>query len=98
MPGQIGLIQATEVIKLILKKGKPLIGRFLIYNALELDFTTFTVGKNPSCHLCGEETGARGQKSEVRDQTRKIEDRKIGGCEIELHNFLTSDLHNFGSQ
>ena len=60
MPGQIGLIQATEVIKLILKKGKPLIGRFLIYNALELDFKTFLIKKNPSCHLCGEEARIEG--------------------------------------
>ena len=60
MPGQIGLIQATEVIKLILKKGKPLIGRFLIYNALEMDFKTFSVGRNPSCHLCGEKAVIEG--------------------------------------
>jgi len=60
VPGQIGLIQATEVIKLILKKGNPLIGRFLIYNALESDFKTFTIKKNPSCHLCGEEARIKG--------------------------------------
>ena len=53
MPGQIGLIQATEALKLILGKGKPLIGRFLIYDALGTDFKVFTLKKNEKCRLCG---------------------------------------------
>jgi adenylyltransferase/sulfurtransferase len=55
VPGQIGLFQATEAIKLILKKGKPLIGQFLLYHALEMDFKLFPVRKNPSCPLCNKE-------------------------------------------
>lgn len=55
MPGQVGLFQATEAIKLILKIGKPLIGQFLIYNALEAEFKLFPVKKSPSCPLCNEE-------------------------------------------
>jgi adenylyltransferase/sulfurtransferase len=55
VPGQIGLIQATEAIKLILKKGKPLIGQFLIYHSLNAEFRTFSIRKNPSCPLCNEE-------------------------------------------
>ena len=55
MPGQVGLIQATEAIKLILKIGKPLIGQFLIYNSLEVEFKLFPVKKSPSCPLCNEE-------------------------------------------
>ena len=55
MPGQVGLIQATEAIKLILKKGKPLIGQFLIYRSLDTEFMTFPIRKNPSCPLCSEE-------------------------------------------
>jgi adenylyltransferase/sulfurtransferase len=54
VPGQIGLIQATEAIKLILGKGVPLIGRFLIYDALDSDFKLFTLKKNESCRLCGD--------------------------------------------
>jgi sulfur-carrier protein adenylyltransferase/sulfurtransferase len=54
VPGQIGLIQATEAIKIILGKGKPLIGRFLIYDALDSDFKVFSLKKNESCPLCGE--------------------------------------------
>jgi len=52
VPGQIGLIQATEAIKLILGIGKPLIGQYLIYNSLESEFRRFTVRKNPACPLC----------------------------------------------
>ena len=55
MPGQVGLIQATEAIKLILKKGKPLIGQFLIYSSLDMEFKTFPIRKNPSCPLCNGE-------------------------------------------
>jgi adenylyltransferase/sulfurtransferase len=55
VPGQIGLIQATEALKLILGRGIPLIGRFLIYDALDSDFKVFTLSKNESCPLCGKE-------------------------------------------
>jgi adenylyltransferase/sulfurtransferase len=37
-----------------LKKGKPLMGRFFVYDCLEADFRTFIVDRNPSCPLCGE--------------------------------------------
>ena len=55
MPGQIGLVQATEAIKLILGKGILLTGRFLIYDALDCKFDVFTLKKNESCPLCGED-------------------------------------------
>lgn len=54
MPGQVGLIQATETIKLILGKGKPLIGQFLVYNSLDVEFRIFPIKKNPFCPLCSE--------------------------------------------
>ena len=60
MPGQVGLIQATEAIKLILKKGKPLIGQFLIYQSLDTEFKTFPIRKNPSCPLCNGEPKIKG--------------------------------------
>jgi len=59
VPGQIGLLQATEAIKLILKKGKPLIGQFLVYHSLESDFRLFPVKKNPACPLCNEKPKIR---------------------------------------
>jgi len=53
------LLQATEAIKLILRKGKPLIGQFLIYHSLESDFRLFQVRKNPVCPLCNEKPKIR---------------------------------------
>lgn len=53
MPGQIGLVQATEVIKLILKIGTPMIGKYYIYNALTLTTKIIETGRNPDCPLCG---------------------------------------------
>ena len=54
LPGVIGCIQATEAIKLILGKGEPLIGRLLLYDALEMKFRELRVRRNPECPLCGE--------------------------------------------
>ena len=54
LPGTIGLIQATETIKLILGQGDPLIGRLLIYDALGMTFNTFKVRRDPACPVCGE--------------------------------------------
>ncbi len=53
LPGTVGLIQATETLKLILDVGDPLIGRILMYDALDMTFQTFKVQKDPSCPLCG---------------------------------------------
>jgi adenylyltransferase/sulfurtransferase len=54
------MIQATEAIKIILRKGKPLIGQFLIYNSLETEFKNFPIRKNPSCPLCNGEPKIKG--------------------------------------
>jgi sulfur-carrier protein adenylyltransferase/sulfurtransferase len=53
LPGLVGLIQATEVIKLILRKGESLIGRLLLVDALALRFREFRLRKNPDCPVCG---------------------------------------------
>ncbi len=53
LPGLVGVIQATEVIKLILGKGEPLIGRLLLVNALEMRFRELKLRKNPECPVCG---------------------------------------------
>jgi adenylyltransferase/sulfurtransferase len=54
LPGLIGCIQATEAVKLILGKGSPLIGRLLLYDALQMRFQEFKVRRNPKCPLCGD--------------------------------------------
>ncbi|GAC1548371.1 MAG: molybdopterin-synthase adenylyltransferase MoeB [Herpetosiphon sp.] len=53
LPGVIGTIQATEVIKLIIGKGEPLIGRLLLYDALDMRFRELKLRKNPECPVCG---------------------------------------------
>ncbi len=53
LPGIIGVIQATETIKLILGIGEPLIGRFLIYDALKMKFRELKLRKDPECPVCG---------------------------------------------
>jgi molybdopterin/thiamine biosynthesis adenylyltransferase/rhodanese-related sulfurtransferase/molybdopterin converting factor small subunit len=53
LPGIIGVIQATEAVKLILGVGEPLIGRFLIYDALRMRFRELKLRKDPDCPVCG---------------------------------------------
>ncbi|MFN9458993.1 MAG: molybdopterin-synthase adenylyltransferase MoeB [Acidobacteriota bacterium] len=51
LPGVVGLLQATEVVKLILGAGEPLVGRLLLYDALAMKFRELKLRKNPEC-LC----------------------------------------------
>src|SRR5438477_9331100 len=53
LPGLVGIIQATEVIKLILGVGEPLIGRLLLVDALGMKFRELKLRKNPDCPVCG---------------------------------------------
>jgi molybdopterin/thiamine biosynthesis adenylyltransferase/rhodanese-related sulfurtransferase len=55
LPGVIGVIQATETVKLILGVGRTLIGRLLLYDALDMAFREMKVRKNPKCPICGPE-------------------------------------------
>ena len=54
LPGLVGTIQATEAVKLIMGVGEPLIGRFLIYDALRMRFRELKLRKDPDCPVCGE--------------------------------------------
>jgi adenylyltransferase/sulfurtransferase len=54
LPGLVGVIQATEVIKLILGNGTPLIGRLLLVDALNMRFRELKLRKNPECPVCGD--------------------------------------------
>jgi len=53
LPGLVGVMQATEAIKLILGKGEPLIGRLLLIDALAMKFRELKLRKNPDCPACG---------------------------------------------
>src|SRR6266700_3935823 len=77
LPGLVGVIQATEAIKLILGSGDPLIGRLLLIDALGMKFRELKLRKNPDCVVCGkhptvtklidydEFCGLRGQEKPV---------------------------------
>src|SRR5580692_6878643 len=54
LPGTIGLIQATETVKLILGIGEPLIGRLVLYDALAMRFRELKLRRNPECPVCGD--------------------------------------------
>lgn len=53
LPGTVGALQATEAVKLILGIGRPLVGRMLIYDALEMDYMELSVKKQDNCPVCG---------------------------------------------
>jgi molybdopterin/thiamine biosynthesis adenylyltransferase/rhodanese-related sulfurtransferase len=63
LPGVLGTIQATEAIKLIVGAGEPLIGRLLIYDALDMRFDEFPFERRRDCAVCGE----RPTITELRD-------------------------------
>src|SRR5690349_4379587 len=85
LPGLLGVIQATEVIKLILGSGDPLIGRLLLVDALGMKFRELKLRKNPDCPACGknptikqlidynEFCGIRGEEVEVEAQTSDMQ-------------------------
>jgi adenylyltransferase/sulfurtransferase len=54
LPGIVGLIQATEAIKLILGAGEALVGRLLHFDALKMKFREFNLRRDPLCPVCGE--------------------------------------------
>jgi len=54
LPGIIGVIQATEAVKLIIGKGEPLVGRLLLYDALGMKFRELKLRRNPECPMCGD--------------------------------------------
>ena len=53
LPGLLGVMQATEVLKLILDQGEPLVGRLLLVDALAMRFRELKLHKNPECPACG---------------------------------------------
>jgi adenylyltransferase/sulfurtransferase len=66
LPGVIGTIQATEAIKMIVGIGDPLVGRFLIYDALRMRFRELTLRRDPECPVCGDRPSIR----ELQDYER----------------------------
>jgi adenylyltransferase/sulfurtransferase len=90
LPGLVGVIQATEVIKLILGIGEPLIGRLLLVDSLGMGFRTLKLRKNPACPACG--------THEIKelidyDQFCGIEKpTSVGPLEVSSHGSIAADL------
>jgi sulfur-carrier protein adenylyltransferase/sulfurtransferase len=70
LPGIVGLIQATEVLKLIAGVGEPLIGRLLVFDALDMHFRELRLAKDPDCPACGSQAGS----------VRLSDDYEAGAC------------------
>ncbi len=58
LPGIMGLLQANEVIKLVVGIGEPLIGRLLMFDALSTSFMELKLRRDPECPVCGSLTEA----------------------------------------
>ncbi len=94
LPGTIGTMQATEAIKLILGIGKPLIGRMILYDALDMSFDTIKLRKNPACPVCGEHPTI----TELIDYEQfcgvPAHDRSVFKEANALHNVRTITVHD----
>ena len=89
LPGLIGIIQATEAIKLILGNGDPLIGRLLLVDALGMKFRELRLRRNPDCPVCGnhptvtklidyqEFCGIRGEEKPVIAQVPEMQPQEL---------------------
>jgi adenylyltransferase/sulfurtransferase len=109
LPGLIGCIQATEAVKLILGKGSPLIGRLLLYDALQMKFREFKVRRNPECPMCGDRPtitqlidyeqfcGVRGQEAATPVSAGDAEDTTVEEVKQRLdrrENVFILDVRN----
>ena len=91
LPGLLGVIQATEVIKLILGLGDPLVGRLLLVDALSMKFRELRLRKNPDCPVCGahptvrelidyqEFCGVRGESAPIMAEIPEIQPQELKG-------------------
>jgi adenylyltransferase/sulfurtransferase len=99
LPGLVGLIQATEAIKLITGAGEPLVGRLLLVDALRMQFRSLKLRKNPSCPACGTREikalidyeqfcGVRGLPDETEDvptiTPEELDARRSRGDDLDL--------------
>ncbi len=104
LPGLVGLIQATETIKLIMGSGQPLIGRLLLIDALGMKFRELKLRKNPDCVVCGtnptvtklidyeEFCGLRGQEKPVNIGVPEISVEELKQRLDAKENFVLLDV------
>ncbi|MGC8840958.1 MAG: molybdopterin-synthase adenylyltransferase MoeB [Candidatus Sumerlaeaceae bacterium] len=95
LPGLIGVIQATEAIKLILGIGRPLIGRLLIYDALQMEFRQIALKRDRRCPVCGDSPSIR-QLIDYEDFCRRSHAMPFREITVdELHETLEHGADNF---
>jgi molybdopterin/thiamine biosynthesis adenylyltransferase len=73
LPGTVGCLQATELLKLVTGVGEPLAGRLLLFDAMDMTFETVPVRKNPECPVCGDDPAI--------DSVHDVE--YSGGCAVD---------------
>ena len=64
VPGIMGLLQSNEVLKLLLGIGEPLIGRLLLFDALDASFDELRLSRDPNCPTCSDEARAARERGE----------------------------------
>jgi len=84
LPGVLGAIQATEVMKLLLGIGEPLLGRVLVYDALTLRFDEFRISRRPDCAVCGEHPSILAPADEPGFCSVEEQRRVVGISAVEL--------------
>jgi len=107
LPGVVGLIQATEVIKLVLGIGETLVGRLLLYDALSMRFREMKVRRDPACPACGENPtvtelidydqfcGVPGLVEQQRvDEEFEIEPKELAARLAQGHDIFVLDVRN----
>jgi len=77
VPGMIGMIQATEALKLILGLGESLVGRMLIFDALSMTFRTIQIPKNQECKICGSKSISRPDTESPQNSVLPIDREAI---------------------
>ena len=82
LPGTVGLIQATEIVKLILGAGEPLVGRLLMYDALGAEYRELRLKRDPACPMCGPDAPTSLDEIEYTDVACAIPARALAGAAI----------------
>lgn len=103
LPGLVGMLQATEAMKLILQKGDALIGRLLLVDTLAARFTTVSLRRNPQCVACGARTlrelvdydefcSPRHLENNARDAVSQISARELNGWRVDRRRVALIDV------
>jgi|YNPMSStandDraft_1061717.scaffolds.fasta_scaffold00132_23 molybdopterin/thiamine biosynthesis adenylyltransferase/rhodanese-related sulfurtransferase/molybdopterin converting factor small subunit len=104
LPGLIGLIQATETVKLILGTGRPLVGRLVLYDALAMRFRELKLRRDPNCPVCGDRPtiralidyeqfcGVRRERGMQEADDRDLEPRELEALMARGERFLLLDV------